>query len=936
MLAVVAAKTALLVLLPTAGSASGLPTPRDALRLPAIVVAAESRSFVTIPVPVPAAMQDLDAVEYVVRLRAGVSMIGSPSGTLAVQRAASRALVITLRVPADLPAGPFELAEVEFRASGRPSIVQPVSAQIARVRSLVITGAREFDDLRPGDRLEAVYRVVNDGNAPEAVNAVVLAPEGWSVRLASARFMVVPRSGEAEVAAVITVPTNARVGDFVLRVETSPASPSNGVPTPGFRTVLRVRSAVASTAGLTLSPVVAAAASSDGTATYVGASLDGPLSEDVTVRARVLARGRQYGIATQGLSSVGAFGMPLAVSVQGRGWEASAGNSLVRLSDLAGINIIGSGVTASAERDGYSAQALIGRPTGGASVSGQLVGAALSRDASFGRIGAFASYLTERGGLARGRELTAIGADYRTLPLGNVTLGAGLAYRASYGVASAGYSLSALHQRANDRVELTLTHAPGGSTAFARATDEFLLMATRSLTARWSLDGSVNRSRDASRIFRELIVEDWSLGQRFELTPRAILSLRGHLSTFDARSATGLFGAFGAGRRDVTGSYEWRRGDFMLTGEGSVGALTRRTDLLGGRSVQSVAAQRTGRVHASRAFALLGALDASVELQSTAAGVGVPSDVWIASARWGGIPLAFLGRRVRLDAESQYQRMDQLRSVLITRSTVRVALRGGMDLALSAERNPYYRDAAGRAGWTVAFRISAATKVLSPAAAGPEGVVYDDRNRNGRRDPEEPGVPGVGLIRGDARAVTDRTGRYRLPSRERGRIRVDLRTLPRGLLVHPWVTADTAERRDIPLLATGTVIVTLRLQPDDDGRVPMVDLAKALLALQDETGFRWVGRRTSDTTVVFEDVPVGQYAARFDFSQLSEPLRFDEASVIGIQAGQPAALAIPLRGRAVRIIMPPSRGGAPRGGGAVDRRGGSVNRSGAEPIGGGL
>ena len=362
-IAVIAANAVIFALLPTAGSANGPTARRDELRVPAIVVAAESRSFVTVPVPVPTAMQELDAVEYIVRVRAGVSMIGSPSGTLAVQRAASRALVITLRVPADLPAGLFELAEVEFRASGRQSVIQPVTAQIARVRSLVITGASEFDDLRPGDRVEAVYRVVNDGNAPEAVNAVVLAPEGWSVRLASARFVVVPRNGEAEVTAVITVPTSARVGDFVLRVETSPASPSSGVPTPGFRTVLRVRAAATVTGGLTLSPVVAVAASSDGTATYLGASLDGPVSEDVTVRARFLARGRQYGIATQGLSSVGAFGMPLSVSVAGRGWEAAAGNSLVRLSDLAGVNIVGSGVTASAERDGYSAQALIAKPS---------------------------------------------------------------------------------------------------------------------------------------------------------------------------------------------------------------------------------------------------------------------------------------------------------------------------------------------------------------------------------------------------------------------------------------------------------------------------------------------------------------------------------------------------------------------------------------------
>jgi len=934
---------ALSVSVPLAASPAGMssatgapPSGGDEPRLPAIVVTAESRSFVTVPVPVPVTMQDLEEVEYVVRVRGGAALIGSPSGRLAVQRAASRALVITLRVPADLPAGQFEIAEIEFRANGRASVIQPVTVQIPRVRALVVTGAREFNALRPGDRLEVVYRVVNDGNAPETVVPVLVTPDGWSVRVTSERFLLVPRHGEADITAIVTVPASARVGDYILRVGTQQASPSDGTSTDGFRTVLRVQPAPTSSNGLTLSPVVAAATSSDGSATFLGASLDGSVNEDLRVNARFLARGQPSGILTQGLSAVGAIGMPLSVSVAGRDWEAAAGNSLVRLSDLAGVNIVGGGLTASAERDGYSVRALAGRPSGGANVSGQLLGAAVTRDANFGRIGGFASYLTEQGGISRGRELTAVGADFESLPFGDLVLGAGLAYRESYGVANAGYSLSALHQRPKDRVELRLTHAPGGSGAFARATDEFALSASRSLTDKWVVDGAVSRSRDASAVFRELAVEDWSLAQRFALTPTSMLSARGNISRFDARSASGSFGAFGAGRRELTAGYEWRRGAFVLSGEGSLGAVSRRTDLLGGRSVESEAAQRSGRLHASQSLPRLGALDASVELQSTEAGVGVPSDVWIASARWGGIPLAFLGRFVRLDAETQYQRMDQALAILITRATLRVAQVGGLDIAMSAERNPYYRDAAGRAGWTAAVRMSAATKLMSPAANGPEGFVYDDWNRNGRRDPGEPGIGGVGLVRGEARAVTDRTGRYRLPSRVRGRIRVDQRTLPSGRLVHPWVTADTVERRDIPLLATGTVTVILRLLPDDDGRVPAVDLTKAELALQDESGFRWVGRRGSDTTVVFQDVPTGGYAARLDLSRLSEPLRFDEGTVVTVDASQPLSLAIPLRGRSVRVIVPPTRGGSPRGGrGGPVERGGPTAQRGDRPLSGG-
>ncbi len=43
------------------------------------------------------------------------------------------------------------------------------------------------------------------------------------------------------------------------------------------------------------------------------------------------------------------------------------------------------------------------------------------------------------------------------------------------------------------------------------------------------------------------------------------------------------------------------------------------------------------------------------------------------------------------------------------------------------------------------------------------GVVYEDLNNNRRRDPGEPGLPGIRVSNGEAIVLTDETGKYTVP-----------------------------------------------------------------------------------------------------------------------------------------------------------------------------
>ena len=60
------------------------------------------------------------------------------------------------------------------------------------------------------------------------------------------------------------------------------------------------------------------------------------------------------------------------------------------------------------------------------------------------------------------------------------------------------------------------------------------------------------------------------------------------------------------------------------------------------------------------------------------------------------------------------------------------------------------------------------TESESAGAGWATGVVFDDRNADGVRDPGEPGLPGVAVSNGREVVPSDAGGRYRLPLGERG------------------------------------------------------------------------------------------------------------------------------------------------------------------------
>jgi hypothetical protein len=391
-------------------------------------------------------------------------------------------------------------------------------------------------------------------------------------------------------------------------------------------------------------------------------------------------------------------------------------------------------------------------------------------------------------------------------------------------------------------------------------------------------------------------------------------------TAFDVRTKASTIGGFGARDRTLEAGWDWRRGVTSVMLDAAAGRIERTTELADGRMSTAVAQQRTLRGAMSRPTERFGTFDGSVSMDFTEAGVGIPGRSYSASTRWSAVPFSIGDRQIRMNADAMYQKLGTLQSALVTRATAIVGLPLGMEMAVSGERNPFFRDERGRAGWIGALRVSASTKVFTPKAMGPVGVVYEDSNLNGRRDAGEAGVANVVVRRGDSRATTSRDGTYRLPASARGRTRLDQASIPMGLIAHPLLAADPTERLDIPVLPTGRVIVTLALVADDDGRVPQVSLEPAVVVLRDATGFEWVGRKTSPTTAEFDGIPVGRYELSVNVTRLTEQLRPPVGQVVDVESRAPQQVRAELRGRIVRRFVPGGQGSAvppvpPRSGG---------------------
>ena len=180
-----------------------------------------------------------------------------------------------------------------------------------------------------------------------------------------------------------------------------------------------------------------------------------------------------------------------------------------------------------------------------------------------------------------------------------------------------------------------------------------------------------------------------------------------------------------------------------------------------------------------------------------------------------------------------------------------------------------------------------------------EGFAYVDINENGRRDEGEPGVGGVGLSASGVEAVSDDTGRFRLPPMRPGGHTINGLSFPSDLVpsITVPISADVSAKQttivDIPFTRAcsiaGTVIVRYEEPVNDaitvDGGSSLLDASiegtpLSGIAVQ-AAGPGGVLTQRSDAlgAVHFDALPPGEWTIWIDGTQLESFQRIDEDTV---------------------------------------------------------
>ena len=364
-------------------------------------------------------------------------------------------------------------------------------------------------------------------------------------------------------------------------------------------------------------------------------------------------------------------------------------------------------------------------------------------------------------------------------PFSGVTVSGELADRSFAGGAGLGWLTELKRQTRSDFGQLKLVHAPGGSTAFARARDELSAVASHGFGRRLSVGGGYWSSDDQSPTFSRLHTSGWSLAPRYDLDAHTSLALEARSNSFEANSAAGLLGN---GETVVRLGITTQRGTAFFSGGATLGSAHQTAGLPGGPTIVTSAGRQSlsagGGIATDR-----GTIELNGNFEHNGAGIGLLTNAYVLGVRATRVALTPRAGSPVLNAELQhYAWLGDRPAVTVVRVGLSAPLPGDLALTVDVEHNPFLWGLVGGTRWVPVVKIERAIHLslgaLQPVA---KGEVFEDRNANGVRDPGEPVVVGAVVRRGAETIVTDHTGRFRFYDRVAAPVRLDETSLPFGM-----------------------------------------------------------------------------------------------------------------------------------------------------------
>lgn len=834
------------------------------ITLPSVTAAGAPRSYQVVSIPVPDAFAHVMKLDVEVVPHGEFVVLGPRTRSLATS--SRRRVGVTIGIPANALAGRLVAAEARFSSPVSPTLIVPIEIDVNLVRQILLRRGSGSINGQAGADVIVPFEIVNSGNAIETVATELTLPSGWSSRELHQGAIVVHPGETIKRRVRLKVPPLSSTGSSFVQIDLRDGKELLGSET---MTVEVFNSgSIGSEAGPLVTSGFSRTADENGhanslfTLTAVGA-----LYDSVRIDARMSQGSALSGAASNAFARLGSFQSSASVMLSSPSGQLSLGNTGTSFSDLTGLYPYGQGALLHVKNAqwGFTGLGALSMQAPGSTERKPLAGIRGERNFGDVQVSTSISHLADAG--LSPRRLDAFGVGAAVPSIFGSTFRAEIAERRFQDGSGFGWSTGLLRANSESNEEFRITHAPGGSDAFARATNELVANLSERLAPRVTVSASSWRTTDATSVFSGLKSNGFSLRPQYAIKEGTTVALEMRSYLFDATSrpsGSNSGGGFGTREQQVGISFSTYVRQYYLNSSAYLGNVTRTVSVVGQNTVPDREPRNYWTTNAGWSGAG-GVLEVQTRIEQTRDRTGFVNQQSMIGVRGDQVVLPWLGG-IRAEGELQRVNGSGGQNSAIMRAGVAIPLLNGFAFKVDAEHNSIFRSVSGRVPWILGVRLEHSRMLPMLRTPGTSGYVYEDLNGNQRRDPGEPGVPGAMVRRGSETAVADATGKYRVGGDANRPVALDEASLPDG-----WSPIG-ASRGDLGVSLSTSAEVEFVVAPRSGISAVQVDLSKAHVIARDSAGREWAARMTGPSTATFESLPVGTYSLQFDLSELSEPL----------------------------------------------------------------
>lgn len=772
---------------------------------------------------------------------ADVRILGATEGALPENGGLTRRIPVTLTVPALAPAGPMVVGTLTVRWADGSSASSELLVEVEVVRRVVVRATPSTAVMQPGGAVRVTYQLSNQGNEADTIHLATDAGN-WSAS-PTAEAHVIPAGASVDGSVEISAPRSAPLGEQrMIRLHAEGRGSSTAASV-----VLVVADVHGDAFGLAHVPANVFIGSSTEGGANVSLTGGGSVGRDSEVNLAFRRIGSPTG---QTFGQTDLWGPRQLLSVRHRGTRAEAGDvSLHHDGIFSGAASAGSGLQLRHMGGSIHGGLLIARPRSGLGglSAGRLVQGEFAHQ--LGRGTASARVLDFDAGVPGGgsgaMQIAGLGYVFEGHPAHQFALDAGLvrqgvgssdetygaAFDGRYAYSTPGLALSAQLRRMPDQLAGTSLSGDLASVAGSAAILRFARVSASGFSgSRTRVDG---RAGDESR--------GVSTG----------VQLHGGESSiglaWSAREHQGAVATAADRRSGLSASFSTRLGRISL------------------RSSAETAVVHRGEADPYDVRRLRSQLRWSEPGRSAWVSVDYTDENLFRSPLQGEFGMRLRLGELNLDAAIGANAGEAAPELGYLRAGAEMYVSRTISLVAGVENNP---SRSIGSPWTVSFGIRRALSLPLPMRDVPavSGVVFEDRNGNGRRDRNEPGLEGVRVSSGAMTTMTGREGRFTFPHElaAGSPLQMDLAALGETYIAHSSeVLLPASGRVNLPVMRAASLdLVTI--EPRDANQNVAHTLSgrqttRAVVVLTGASGRTYPQALDSRGAATFAALPPGEY-----------------------------------------------------------------------------